>query len=72
MRNANILLVCSALLGLAFYFTGEYLMRLYGFDPPYVYHKTGLVLVFASFLCFIVGCLTLLFILWRKLRNRNN
>ncbi len=50
MRKTNILLFCSALAGLILYFTGKYLMRLYGLDPPLIYYTTGGILILASML----------------------
>ena len=33
-----------AALTITFHITGRWLMSLYGLDPPYVYHNTGLLL----------------------------
>jgi hypothetical protein len=72
MRKTNILLVCSSAVGLIFYFLGKYLMKLYGLDEPIIYYATGAVLTLVSQLCFVLCCVTLLFMLWRKFRNRSN
>jgi hypothetical protein len=71
VRKANITLVCSAAVGLILYFLGKYLMKLYGLDEPIIYYATGAILNPASFLCFVICCLTLLFMLGRGFRNRS-
>jgi hypothetical protein len=66
-------LVVSLLIGgLLFYFTGRYLQKLYGFDPPYAYFWTGFWLETAAYFCFVVLFLLLLFALWRKFSKRGN
>ena len=72
MRKTEMTLVCSASIGLILYFTGKYLMKLYGFDEPIVYYATGAIFLLASNLCFLVCCLTLLFMLWRKFSKQSN
>jgi hypothetical protein len=68
-RRINFLIASPAMLGVIFYFTGKYLQKLYGFDPPYIYLWIGLLFETAAYVCLVVLLSVLLWTLWRKLKK---
>lgn len=58
--------------GLIFWFVGDYLQSIYGFEPPHYYMFAGLFLQLAGFLCILViGFALLLAVLFRAKKAKD-
>ncbi|MBT1696601.1 hypothetical protein KK083_06940 [Fulvivirgaceae bacterium PWU4] len=65
----------TALLSAASYFSGTYLVSIYGLDPPYGYYYTGTILILVSYLMMVVTVVLLMiscYRYWRTGARTNN
>ncbi len=66
MKKALILLFFA----ITFYFGGNKLSAIYGFDPPYILYFSGLALNLISYPLFVSGIILLTFTLVKKYRSQ--
>lgn len=67
MRHKKASLIWGGLLGgISLWFLGEYLMKMYGFDPPYIVFWTGLLMKPVGALCIVASLIAAVVHFFRK------
>lgn len=60
LRKKTIIGIILFIAGVIFWFLGDYLQSIYGFEPPHYYMFAGLFLQLVGFLCILVIGLALI------------